>query len=140
MRLFLILATLCLLTSCTSYENKGYSFSYEDYKFIKTGLTKKNYIRQKMGEPNLFDGNSWIYFGEKTKKYLFFRSRAITRKIILVEFDNDHIVSYFEEFDLNSKKSIAFNQDQTIGNIEDKSFFIKILKGTFSNIGKISPN
>ena len=140
MRLFLILTIFSLLTSCTFYQNRGYSFSHEDYDFIKVGISTKHYISQKMGEPSLYDNNSWTYIGQKEKKYLFFRPKAFERKIIFIEFDHNNIVSYFKQYDIYSQKEINFNQDDTITDIENNNSFIEVLKNTFNNIGQISPN
>jgi outer membrane protein assembly factor BamE (lipoprotein component of BamABCDE complex) len=140
MRLFLILTASCLLTSCTLYQNRGYSFSHEDHDFIKVGLSKKKNIAQEMGEPTISNKNSWIYFGQRTKKYLFFRPKAIKRKIIFIEFDDSGIVSSLEEFNLNSQKIINFNQDKIVSYLESKNSFSGVLKNIFSNIGQISPN
>jgi len=140
MRVLLITIFFSFLTSCTFYQNSGYSFIHENYDFIKTGLSKKDYILQELGSPTIKDETSWVYFGEKKKKYSFLRAKAIKRNILFVEFDENDIVSSFKEFDLNSQNTISFNQDYTITDIENKNSFIEMLKSTLANIGQISPN
>jgi outer membrane protein assembly factor BamE (lipoprotein component of BamABCDE complex) len=136
--LFLLILGI-ILTSCLSrIENKGYSFELSDYK-VKKGLSSKGEIVRNMGSPTLISHIDneifWIYFEEKIRKLLFFKPKVLDRRILILTFDENKIVSSLNNYDLKDENNISFNHKTTkIRNIKKS-----LVSDIFGNIGQVKP-
>jgi len=137
-RKIIVIILIFFLTSCLSrVENKGYSFYLTDYK-IKRGLSGKDEIIKNMGSPTLIsyiDNEAfWIYFEEEVRKLLFFKPKILSRKILLVTFDENNIVKTLDHYELDDENNIKFNEKHTKVRKIKRGFFADL----FGNIGQVS--
>lgn len=133
--IILIIAT----SSCISrVENFGYIADDSDYASLQEGVSTKDRVRMIMGSPTLVtDFNkdtSWIYYSEKTDRFLFFKPKIIEREIILMRFD-DNILRKLKKVDLaQGEGKLKFSSKETKVSSHKTGFF----KSIFSNIGQVS--
>lgn len=127
-------------SSCSSrVENFGYIVDDADYAALQEGVSDKNRVLMIMGSPTLVTDlsidESWIYYSEKTDRFLFFKPSIIERDIILMKFDDDNIIKKLEKFSLaNADDKLKFSQNKTNVKSHKTGFF----KSIFGNIGQIS--
>lgn len=134
--IILIIAT----SSCISrVENFGYIVDDADYAALQEGVSNKNRVLMIMGSPTLVTDftidESWVYYSEKTDRFLFFKPTIVEREIIVMRFDDNNIIERLEKIDLaQADKKLIFSQDETSVTSHKTGFF----KSIFSNIGQIS--
>lgn len=137
----LLLATIIILGSCSKrIENKGYIFDQTNLNSIAKGITSKNKVIEIMGYPNWHRGLSdyrLIYQAEEIKHFLFFKPKIISRKVLILDFDEENILSKIQELDLRDEnKEFKFAKKYTAVYGHKKPGFFKAL---FSNIGQVRP-
>ncbi len=137
---FLIIILAFVTSSCISRVDKhGFMFEFSDHELLQEGVTTKERVLKMMGSPTLVsefdDQESWIYFSEDIKNFLFFKPKVVQRKILLLRFKDDAI-STLKTFDLsNESKNLKFVSEFTVVDSHKTGFF----KSIFSNVGQIKP-
>ena len=137
---FLIIILAFVTSSCISRVDKhGFMFEFSDHELLQEGVTTKERVLKMMGSPTLVsefdDQESWIYFSEDIKNFLFFKPKVAQRKILLLRFKDDAI-STLKTFDLsNESKNLKFVSEFTVVDSHKTGFF----KSIFSNVGQIKP-
>jgi outer membrane protein assembly factor BamE (lipoprotein component of BamABCDE complex) len=137
MKILLSLIFLQLtLISCASKVNHGYMFEYADTHLIDVG-SDKNSVLNIMGSPTFksqLDGDTWFYFHEETKSFLFFKPKITQRKILVIDFLGQNI-SEISKYSLDDQRK-NFHFDKNITQVADHK--LGFFKSLFSNIGKVS--
>lgn len=137
---FLIIILAFVTSSCISRVDKhGFMFEFSDHELLQEGVTTKERVLKMMGSPTLVsefdDQESWIYFSEDIKNFLFFKPKVVQRKILLLRFKDDAI-STLKTFDLSDEsKNLKFVSEFTVVDSHKTGFF----KSIFSNVGQIKP-
>ena len=136
-----LVALALILSSCNPVDKTGYRFEYSDAHLLKKGITSKENVQKIMGSPTLIsylDEETWIYYLQDEKKFMFFRPEILDRKITTISFDEYQIIDKINHYNLADQNQIQLAQLKTndVQINEKKSFFSRI----FSNIGQITPN
>ena len=140
MRNLIILLYLVVLTSCSQIEKRGYAFDLSDYQLVKEGVTTQEMLIQNMGSPTLIseidNKEMWIYFSEDVRKLLFFKPKILNRKVMIVGFEKNEIISDINNYDLSNENYIKFANDYTTVKSNKKGFWSQL----FGNIGQVRAN
>ena len=72
--------------------NKSYSGKLIDENFKYDSLLNKTQVTSKLGQPNFIDPieNKFYYFSEQKNTKNFFNQKIINRKMIVLNFDEEH--------------------------------------------------
>lgn len=138
----LLLIAIFLLTSTSScvsrVEKRGYMFDLSDYQMLQEGVTSKERVIRIMGSPTLISDldleESWIYYSEDVKNFLFFKPDIIARTAMVVRFNEFNTIKELKIIDLASEdKYLNFATNYTLVNSHKTGFF----KSIFSNVGQV---
>jgi outer membrane protein assembly factor BamE (lipoprotein component of BamABCDE complex) len=141
MRFFLVSIFLIIATSSclSSVDKHGFMFEFSDWEMLQEGVTTKERVLKMMGSPTLISGldseETWIYFSEDLKKFLFFRPKIVERNILAIRFKSDTVAELKKVNLSNEKSSFQFSNDYTAVDNHKTGFF----KSIFSNVGQIKP-
>ena len=140
MKFFLLpICLIIALSSCKSrIERFGYLIEDAQYSHLQEGVSTKNRVLAIMGSPTLVTDltvqESWIYYSEKTDRFLFFKPKIIQREIVVMKFEDD-IMAKIEKIDLAmANQKLQFSQDHTPVKSHKTGFF----KAIFGNVGQVS--
>ncbi len=129
------------LISCTATNQKhGFMFEMSDHHLIQDGVSSKEKVFKIMGLPTFtiedYNSESWVYYSEEVENFLFFKPKILSRKILVIEYDDNNIVKSTKNLTLaNQDKSISFYKGYT--GVE--SHKVNPIFALFTNIGRISP-
>jgi outer membrane protein assembly factor BamE (lipoprotein component of BamABCDE complex) len=140
MKNFLAAFFILILSSCVSrLEKHGYMFDMSDHEMVQEGVTSKDRVLTMMGSPTLvtnFDDEVWIYYSEDVRHFLFFDPKIVDRKIMVLRFDKNNLVSELKNFGLDDdKKDLKFAENKTPVSDHERGIF----KSFFANVGQIKP-
>jgi outer membrane protein assembly factor BamE (lipoprotein component of BamABCDE complex) len=113
---YLILITL---TSCVArYEKHGYMFDAYQTNLLQKNVSSKRTVLDYLGSPTIYfklnNKEHFLYFSEEIKYFLFFKPKAVDRKILLITFDNLDTVKDLEFYNLNNEnKDFKFSNETT---------------------------
>lgn len=130
-----------ILTSCISrFEKHGYMFDMSDSHLLQEGITGKEKTLSIMGSPTLISDlsgdESWIYYAENIKYFLFFFPEVKERNILVVRFDDNNIIKELLSLNLDDEdKKITFSSRHTAVDSHNVGFF----KSIISNVGQVKP-
>lgn len=140
--IFLFLLISVFTASCAPHITKhGYIFESDNLQMISEGVTDKEAVLKIMGSPTIvsdvdYRDESWIYYSEDVKSFLFFKPEIIDRKILLVEFNNEGTIKNLQKISfLDDSKTMKFTSDFTTVNNHKVGFF----KSLFDNVGQVKP-
>lgn len=118
-------------------EQNGVSPNEERLNDLKIGKITKLQVRKLIGDPIFVDSNNndetWIYFSQKIEKIAFFKPELISRKVILLSFNNK-ILSKVETFSQEDSKIINLNTKKVVSGGRK----LTVLQQIFGNIGNFS--
>ena len=118
-------------------EHNGVSPNEERLNDLKIGKITKLQVRKLIGDPIFVDSNNndetWIYFSQKIEKIAFFKPELISRKVILLSFNNK-ILSKVETFSQEDSKIINLNTKKVVSGGRK----LTVLQQIFGNIGNFS--
>lgn len=91
------------ITACTPTEAIRGNI-VEDYRLteIVPGVSSRTNVLQSLGSPSTeapFDENVWYYIGQKTEKRGIFDPKVVDKKIVVVAFNDEGIVSSVDKVD-----------------------------------------
>jgi outer membrane protein assembly factor BamE (lipoprotein component of BamABCDE complex) len=141
MKFFYKLIALLMIASCVSrIEKHGYMFEMSDYEMVKEGVTSKERVLNLMGSPTIIESNFnedlWIYFSEDVRHFLFFKPKPISRKIVVLDFDELGVVKKIDQYLLRDEnKKFAFSKETTPVKDHNHGWF----KSIYSNVGQVKP-
>ena len=118
-------------------EQNGVSPNKERLNDLKIGKITKPQVRNLIGDPIFVDSNNnketWIYFSQKIEKFAFLKPELISRKVILLSFNNK-ILSKVETFSKENSKIINLNTKKVVSGGRK----LTVLQQIFGNIGNFS--
>lgn len=134
--LFLLLVTT---SSCFRHvEKTGYMFDMSDYEMLEQGITSKERVLRIMGSPTIisnFDNReTWIYYAQDIKKFLFFKADIIDRKVVIIRFDNSNIIKELKKVTMDDEQRNLYFATNKTPVLEHKTGFFKSI---FGNVGQI---
>ncbi len=137
---FMVIFLNIALSACVSrVEKQGYMFELADHHLLQEEIITKDKVLRIMGSPSLIsdlnDEETWIYYAQDVKKFLFFKPDVINREIISFSFDKNEVLSNLQKFSLNDQQKLSFSSNYTKVN----SNKIGIFKSIFSNVGQVRP-
>lgn len=102
---------------------------------IELGKTTQQQVVAMIGLPTtkqIFQGEGWLYVGERTKNVSFFDPEVIERRITLIQFDDQGIVKSVETRNAGREMIVDMTDKETPTMGRDPSLF----KELFSTFGK----
>jgi outer membrane protein assembly factor BamE (lipoprotein component of BamABCDE complex) len=135
-KLGIIIASLFIISGCASNTNRGQYVEDAKVARIKISKTTKEDLVENCGTPSFvseFNKNKWYYVSRANKSNFLNRPKTLSQRVLIVEFDNNNLVSYFEIQD-NKNVNITLSGDKTLVAGTEKG----LVSSYFSNIGKFS--
>ncbi len=137
---FFILFVAIFLSSCLSrHEDHGYIFEGVNEEVLNNGSASQREVRMIMGSPSLItrhnDGENWFYWSGNVKKLLFFKSRVVKRRVLVVKFMKNGLIKDSVNYDFDDQREYSFNKNRTAVNNDKESLW----KAIFGNIGHVTP-
>ena len=129
------------LCSCVAHVDKhGYMIDLSDNDFLQEGITNKENVLKAMGSPtvvsDLSADETWIYYAEDVRNFLFFLPDVVSRTIVAISFDEDNTVKELQKINLAQEdRGMNFVSDYTQVNTRKTGLF----KSFFSNVGQVRP-
>ena len=128
-KLLLLIISFLIIASCTekiSYSGKIFNFDNN----INNFNNKKDVINI-LGYPNFIDPieKKYIYFSEKRSSKNFFDNEVIESKLIVFQFNENDIIQFAKEYNLDNKNKIKFIEDNTENQIIKTGLLEKIFGG-----------
>lgn len=137
---YILLATT--ISSClASTEKRGFMFELSDHQLLQEGVTSKETTLKLMGSPTIISDlnvpESWIYYSEDVRSFLFFLPDVTSRNILVIKFDDaNNTIKEMQKFDLtDDSQKLKFSSQYTEVSSHKTGFF----KSIFSNIGQVKP-
>lgn len=134
---------LAALGACTpTKEYHGYVADNPDAPLpVQVGVDTKDTITQRLGSPSTATAldaapeTSWYYISTTRERYAFLRPQTTSRKVTVIRFDGNNVVSAVEEFGMDRGRVIAYNTNET----PTRGRELGILEQLLGTIGQGSP-
>lgn len=115
-------------------------FDLSDYQLLQEGVTSRETTLKLMGSPTMISDlnspESWIYYSEDVKSFLFFFPKVTARNILVIKFDESNTIKEMQKFYLSDDDhKLKFSSHYTEVSSHKTGFF----KSIFSNIGQVKP-
>lgn len=129
--------TVCipLLAACTTRINNSGNLPHADLlSQITPGDITKNEVVEILGSPSsktAFGQETWYYISEKTETWAFRESKVTDRKVVILKFDEQNVLSSIDsvgadaaqDFAIVERKTPTFGNeltilDQIVGNLQ----------------------
>lgn len=101
---------MVLLAACTpKIDVRGNLPDPERLSEIKPGDQSRAEVQEILGTPSsvaVFDQETWLYVSQRTETIAFFEPEVKERKVVILKFDKDGIVSAIETLTAENGKKI----------------------------------
>ena len=115
-----ILFLLLIVSNCTFkpvVKHHGVPFLEKKQKKLYVNIANKNDIKKILGIPSTtskFDNDIWIYIERKiTNSHFFGKRDLIVNNVMVLDIDDNGILSKKEFYDINDMKKIDFDSNRT---------------------------
>ncbi|NQU58169.1 MAG: outer membrane protein assembly factor BamE [Rhodospirillales bacterium] len=109
-KLLFSFALMVLLSACTpKIDVRGNLPDPERLSEIAPGEQSREEIQEILGTPSsiaVFDQETWLYVSQRTETLAFFEPEVKERKVVILKFDKDGIVSAVETLSAENGKRI----------------------------------
>jgi outer membrane protein assembly factor BamE (lipoprotein component of BamABCDE complex) len=105
---------------------------------VKPGQVGRDDVRDILGSPSAiatFDQENWYYISQKTETVAFFKPEVLERRVVIVRFNKDGIVSKVHNLTLADGKDVQFVERETPTTGSEYG----LLQQLFGNIGRFNP-
>ncbi len=105
---------------------------------IKPGTTTRDDLAATVGTPSAsgtFDQKTWYYIGQKTEQSAFFKPEVIDRKVVIIHFDDNGVVTAINQLGPDDGQDVAL-VDRTTPTAGRELTLLEQLVG---NLGKFNP-
>lgn len=120
-------------------EYHGYVTDNPDEQLAVTiGVDTKATVMQRLGSPSttsVLDQTSWYYVSSTQERFAFYHPDTVDRRVTVVRFDANDVVSAVDRFGIERGRIIAYNSNET----PTRGRELGILEQIFGNIGQGSP-
>ena len=120
MRVLFFISIFILISNCSFNlvdDHHGVFFLDKKQKKIKVNVSNTNDILSILGEPSTkstFDEDVWIYIERKiTNSHFFGKRDLIVNNVMVLDIDDNGILSKKEFYDINDMKKIDFDSNRT---------------------------
>ena len=120
MRIIIFISIFILISNCSFDlvdDHHGVYFLEKKQKKIKVNESNTNDILSILGEPSTkssFDQDVWIYIERKiTNSHFFGKRNLIVNNVMILDIDDNGILSKKEFYDINDMKKIKFDPNRT---------------------------
>ena len=120
MRLLFFISIFILISNCSFNlvdDHHGVFYLDKKQKKIKVNESNTNDILSILGEPSTkstFDEDVWIYIERKiTNSHFFGKRDLIVNNVMVLDIDDNGILSKKEFYDINDMKKIDFDPNRT---------------------------
>ena len=120
MRIIFFISIFILISNCSFNlvdDHHGVFFLEKKQKKIKVNESNTNDILSILGEPSTkstFDEDVWIYIERKiTNSHFFGKRDLIVNNVMVLDIDDNGILSKKEFYDINDMKKIDFDSNRT---------------------------
>ncbi|MGE3142824.1 MAG: outer membrane protein assembly factor BamE [Hyphomonadaceae bacterium] len=134
------LALLAGAAACTpTQEYHGYVADQpgEDLP-VQIGVDTKETVQRRLGSPSTtatLDQTAWYYISSTQQRFAYFHPRTTDRRVTVVRFDDNNVVSAVDRFGVERGRVIAYNDNKT----PTRGRELGILEQIFGNIGSTPP-
>ena len=135
--LFFLCFTVYLIGCAPKIDIRGNLPDPDILSEIKTGDHSRMEVKEILGTPSsvtMFDQERWLYISERTETLAFFEPVVKERKVLILSFNKEGIVSKIEILDAESGKKIQPIPRTTATSGSDFGFFEQI----FGNMGRFN--
>jgi outer membrane protein assembly factor BamE (lipoprotein component of BamABCDE complex) len=140
MKRFLQLLPLLAIAACTNpIDQRGNLPDPAKVAQIKPGSTDKATVTLLLGSPSSiaeFDGNTWYYISEKTRRQLAEAPAVLDQQVLAVHFNKDGIVSGVDKRTLADAETVVPNPNATPA--PGREF--TLMEQLIGNFGKFTAN
>jgi outer membrane protein assembly factor BamE (lipoprotein component of BamABCDE complex) len=130
------IALASVISACSSrIDQRGNLPDPDVLANIEVGHINKQGVQDLLGTPSsvgLFDVETWYYISEKTETTAFFDPKILDRKVIVIKFDNQGIVSAMNTLTMDDAKQVEMVDRRTPTAGNEYGFFRQL----FGNIGR----
>lgn len=105
---------------------------------VRPGQVKRDDVREILGSPSVvatFDQENWYYISQKTETFAFFEPDVLERRVVIVRFNGEGVVSAVDNLTLEDGKDIQFVERETPTTGSEYS----LIQQLFGNIGRFNP-
>ena len=120
MRIIIFISIFILISNCSLNlvdDHHGVYYLDKKQKKIKVNESNTNDILSILGEPSTkstFDEDVWIYIERKiTNSHFFGKRDLIINNVMVLDIDDNGILSKKEFYDINDMKKIEFDSNRT---------------------------
>tara|TARA_B100000282_G_scaffold290729_1_gene262065 strand:+ start:637 stop:1167 length:531 start_codon:yes stop_codon:yes gene_type:complete len=120
MRLLFFISIFILISNCSLNlvdDHHGVFYLDKKQKKIKVNESNTNDILSILGEPSTkstFDEDVWIYIERKiTNSHFFGKRKLIVNNVMVLDIDDNGILSKKEFYNINNMKKIDFDPNRT---------------------------
>ena len=120
MRIIFFISIFILISNCSFNlvdDHHGVFYLDKKQKKIKVNESNTNDILSILGEPSTkstFDEDVWIYIERKiTNSHFFGKRNLIVNNVMILDIDDNGILSKKEFYDINDMKKIKFDPNRT---------------------------
>ena len=131
---FSALACLVISGCAAEIHQRGNLPTEEKLGQVRPCISREQ-VQSILGSPSTmatFTDQSWYYIGQKVEDYAFYRPKVLDRQVVVIQFDNDGLVSEVKRLDKEDGKAIEMVErtTPTVG----REF--SIMQQIFGNLGR----
>ena len=127
---------ILVLAACSGgLSTHGNITDAEAVESFEPGVTTRDEVAQILGTPSAtspFGEERWFYVGERIRRIAFLDPEILERRILVVHFDSDGVLSKIETLDENDGREIEVVDRKTLSLGRSPTFLQQI----FGNIGR----
>jgi outer membrane protein assembly factor BamE (lipoprotein component of BamABCDE complex) len=137
-KLLIYLSFVVLITACAPRINiRGNLPDPELLSEITPGDHSREEVEEILGTPStitMFDQETWLYISERTETMAFFEPEVKERKVLVLNFDNEGLVSKIEILNAENGKKVQPINRTTVTSGSEFGFFQQV----FGNLGRFN--
>ena len=118
----MVLVCASLVGACTSrVATRGNLPDEEMLAQLKPGEITRGEVAEFLGSPSTvatFDQETWLYISEQTETWAFMESEVMERKVVILQFDKEGVLSSIDTVGLDQARDIepVERKTPTLGN------------------------
>jgi len=137
-RLAVAASVVALLAACEGrFASRGFVPDEDTIASIQPGAATKLDVEDTLGTPSTvgtFQQNVWYYIHERTQQKAFFDPEVLERKIVVVSFDDQDVVSDIRVYTKDDAKNVELVERETPTAGNELGFFEQL----FGNLGRFN--
>lgn len=130
-----ILLSVLLVACAPRIDVRGNLPDPDTLADLEIGKVNKQQVRKLLGSPSSIaplKGESWYYLSERTETIAFLAPKVVERKVIVVRFDTQGVLTELKSLGLDAGRNIVFVERETPTAGNELTF----LQQLFGNLGR----